>query len=172
MNRPEAALSAYGRLSRETAVSPSEVPYALLAGGGARCQLLAATGKPDSAASEAEQLIASLLEGRRPLRRETFEYYWTKANQFLHTREDPPNAPLEFATDVSHLYVQWRPAAKIGANSTGGDWKALAKIDKSLASSNLYFRRRSFDGTTRTGVVAAGELRPHSTQAVRTHVDL
>ena len=40
-NHPEAALAAYDRMWRETAVSPEGVPYALLAAG-ARCELLGA----------------------------------------------------------------------------------------------------------------------------------
>ena len=51
-------------MSRETAISPDGVPYALLAAG-ARCELVA---------GRCNQLRADLLNGRWPLRRETFEY--------------------------------------------------------------------------------------------------
>ena len=95
----DAALTAYDRMSGETAVSPDGVPYALIAAG-ARCEIL-----PQSCA----KLHADLLAGRWPLRRETFEYYWG-------AKEDPPKEAVEFAAQVSHLYEQWQQA---GTNFSG-----------------------------------------------------
>ncbi len=113
LKHPEAALAAYARLARETAVSPSGVPYALLAAG-ARCQLLATAGDPQRAAAEAESLGKALLEGRWPLRRETFEYNWGETNRLRRATGDPPSSSLELASQVSHLYEQWQRGATAG----------------------------------------------------------
>ena len=109
LNHPEAALTAYDRMSRETAVSPDGVPYALLAAG-ARCELLGTAA--------AEQLRAALLEGRWPLQRETFEYYWSEVNRIRHAADDPPKDAMEFAALVSRLHEQWQQAARTGSNSS------------------------------------------------------
>jgi hypothetical protein len=77
LNHPEAALAAYDRMSRETAISPDGVPYALMAAG-ARCEL-------HDAVEAAEQLRAALLAGRWPLHRATFYYYWPEVNRTGHT---------------------------------------------------------------------------------------
>jgi hypothetical protein len=55
LNHPDAALAAYDRMSRETAIGPDGVPYALLAAD-ARCDLLGAAA--------AEPLRVALLAGR------------------------------------------------------------------------------------------------------------
>lgn len=99
LSHTEMALAAFDRLSRETAVSPDGVPYALIAAG-ARCEAM-----PESCAT----LRADLLAGRWPLRRETFEYYWG-------TKDDPPKDAVEFAARVSRLYEGWRRA---GTNFSG-----------------------------------------------------
>ncbi|HYK89358.1 MAG TPA: hypothetical protein VE398_11340 [Acidobacteriota bacterium] len=83
LNRPEAALVAYTRLSQETTVSPSGTPYALLAAA-ARCRILAASDDQRRAISEVGLLSKALLEGRWPLRRETFEYYWEETSRLQH----------------------------------------------------------------------------------------
>jgi len=111
LNHPDAALAAYDRLSRETAMNPDGVPYALLAAG-ARCELR-------GAAQAAEQLRAALLEARWPLQRETFDYYWSEVNRIRHTAEAPPRDSLEFSALVSRLYEQWQQAVRTGSNSSG-----------------------------------------------------
>jgi signal transduction histidine kinase len=114
LNHSEAALAAYDRMSRESAVSPDGEPYALLAAG-ARCELLAGP----AAAEEADRLRAALLAGRWPLQRETFEYYWSEVNRSRHTREAPPEDALEFASLVTRLHEQWQQAVRTGSNSGG-----------------------------------------------------
>ena len=123
LNHSEAALAAYDRMSRESAVSSDGVPYALLAAG-ARCELLAKT----AAAEEADRLRAALLAGRWPLQRETFEYYWSEVNGILHTRDAPPKDALEFSALVSRLHEQWQQAVRTGSNSSGRE----AQPDASL----------------------------------------
>jgi signal transduction histidine kinase len=110
-NHPEAALDAYDRMSRETAVSPEGVPYALLAAGA----LSELRGSPEAA----ERLRAALLAGRWPLRRETFEYYWSAVNRIRHTAEDPPKDALEFSSLVSRLHERWQQAVRTGSSSSG-----------------------------------------------------
>ncbi|SPF52995.1 putative Histidine kinase [Candidatus Sulfopaludibacter sp. SbA4] len=124
LNHPEAALAAYDRMSRETAVSPDGVPYALLAAG-ARCDLLAG----NAAAEAAERLRAALLEGRWPLHRETFEYYWSEANRLQHRADDPPKDSLEFSSLVARLDEQWQRAVRTGSSLSGRE----AEPDASLA---------------------------------------
>lgn len=111
LNHPEAALAAYDRMSRETAVSADGVPYALLAAG-ARCELLAG-------GAAADQLRAALLQGRWPLHRETFEYYWAEVNRLRHTADDPPRDSLEFSALVSRIGEQWQRAVR-GASGFSG----------------------------------------------------
>jgi signal transduction histidine kinase len=123
LNHPEAALDAYDRMSRETGVSPDGVPYALLAAG-ARCELLTGT----AAAEAAERLRAALLEGRWPLRRETFEYYWSTVNRIRHTADDPPKDGMEFSSLVSRLYERWQQAVRTGSSNSGRE----AQPDASL----------------------------------------
>jgi signal transduction histidine kinase len=93
------AIATYDRMSGETAVSPDGVPYALIAAG-ARCEML-----PESCAD----LRATLLAGRWPMRRETFEYYWG-------AKDVPPKQDFDFAMRVSWLYQQWRQ----DVSSSGG----------------------------------------------------
>jgi signal transduction histidine kinase len=110
LNHPDAALAAYDRMSRETAIGPDGVPYALLAAD-ARCDLLGAAA--------AEPLRVALLAGRWPVNRETFAYYWSESNRIRHTSDAPPKDALEFAELVSRLHEQWQQAVLIGANSSG-----------------------------------------------------
>lgn len=110
-NHPEAALAAYDRMSPETGVSPDGVPYALLAAG-ARCEL-------SGAVKAAEQLRAALLEGRWPLHRETFEYYWSEVNRIRRASENPPKDSVEFSSLVSRLHEQWQQAVRTGSTSSG-----------------------------------------------------
>ncbi|HXM40038.1 MAG TPA: HAMP domain-containing sensor histidine kinase [Bryobacteraceae bacterium] len=119
LNHPEAALAAYDRMSGETGVSPDGVPYALLAAG-ARCEL--------RGGAELQRLRAALIEGRWPLHRETFEYYWSEVNRIRHTADDPPKDALEFSSLVSRLHEQWQQALRTGSNSSGRE----ARPDASL----------------------------------------
>ncbi len=127
-NHPEAALAAYERMSGETAVSADGVPYALLAAG-ARCELLAlAPGAPQAALEAVQRLRAALVEGRWPIHRETFEYYWAEVNRLRHTADDPPKDALEFSTLVSRLYEQWQRAARTGSSFSGRETEAGASL--------------------------------------------
>ena len=119
LNHPEAALAAYDRMSRETAVSPEGVPYALLAAG-ARCELRGAV--------EAGPLRAALLAGRWPMHRETFEYYWSELNRIRHTADDPPKDAMEFASLVSRLYEEWQRAVRNGQNNSGREARPDASV--------------------------------------------
>jgi signal transduction histidine kinase len=115
LNHPEAALVTYGRISRETAVSPDGVPYTLLAAW-ARCGMLA---EQSGAVPAVERLRADLLDGRWPLRRETFEYYWAEVNRLRHAADDPPKDSMEFSILVSQLHQQWQQAVGAGSDYSG-----------------------------------------------------
>jgi signal transduction histidine kinase len=119
LNHREAALAAYDRMSRETTVSPDGVPYALLAAG-ARCELRGAV--------EAERLRTRLIEGRWPMQRVTFEYYWAEVNRILHAADDPPKDSMEFSSLVSRLYEHWHQVVRTGSSSSGRE----AQPDASL----------------------------------------
>jgi len=112
----DAALATYDRLSREFALSSSGVPYALLAGG-ARCEILDGLGDSRQTAAEAGRMRAALLEGRWPLRSETFQYYWAEANRLQHTGEEPPKDLAEFSSLVSSLHEQLQRAIRSSSNS-------------------------------------------------------
>jgi signal transduction histidine kinase len=134
LNHPDAALAAYDRMLHETTVSPDGVPYALLAAG-ARCELLAdghdRDNDPRSSATvtgATEQLRAALVEGRWPLHRATFEYYWAEVNHLRHTAENPPKDALDFSQLVSRLYEQWQQALRTGSSFNGRE----AQPDASL----------------------------------------
>jgi signal transduction histidine kinase len=120
LNHPGEALAAYDRLSRETASSPEGVPYALLAAG-ARCEL------PGHGIA-VEQLRVALLEGRWPIHRETFDYYWAEVNRLRHTAEDPPKESVQFSALASRLYEEWQKAVRSGASFSGRE----AEPDSSL----------------------------------------
>lgn len=131
LNHPDAALAAYDRMLQETAVGPDGVPYALLAAG-ARCELLAdSRNSRQSAANETratEQLRAALVEGRWPLHRATFEYYWAEVNRLRHTAEDPPKDSLDFSSLVSRLYEQWQQALRSGSSFSGRETQPDASL--------------------------------------------
>jgi two-component system phosphate regulon sensor histidine kinase PhoR len=114
----QGALATYDRLSQELALSPSGVPYALLAVG-ARCGILAGLGDSRQTAAEAARMRAALREGRWPLRNETFHYYWAEANRLLHSDQEPPRDLAEFSSLVSSLYQRWQGEMHSGSNSSG-----------------------------------------------------
>ncbi len=119
LNHAAAALAAYDELFEESAVNPERVPYALLAAG-ARCELLAETaGDRERGAVVAQQLRVALMEGRWPLRRETFEYYWAEVNRIRHTADNPPQRAAEFSLLISRLYEQWQQAVRTGSSFSG-----------------------------------------------------
>jgi signal transduction histidine kinase len=131
LNHPDAALAAYDRMLQETAVSPDGVPYALLAAG-ARCELLADDNDPRPGAAKltgaTEQLRAALVEGRWPLHRATFEYYWAEVNRLRHTTDGPPQDALDFSSLVSRLYEQWQQALRIGSSFNGRELQPDASL--------------------------------------------
>jgi len=120
LGRPDAALAAYDCLSRETGISPSGVPYALLALG-ARFEMLSGLGPSfeSIAAAEAARLRAALLSGRWPLRVETFEYYWAEANRRAHPVLEQPGELTAYAALVSDLCEEWQRDLRSGASSGG-----------------------------------------------------
>jgi len=101
-------------------VNPDGVPYALLAAG-ARCELRGIV-------EAAKWLRAALLAGRWPLRRETFDYYWSAVNRIRHTADVPSTVALEFSSLVSRLYEHWQQAVRTGSNFSGRE----AQPDASL----------------------------------------
>ena len=114
----DGALATYEHLSREIGLSPSGVPYALLAAG-ARGGILDGLGDAGKAAAEAVRLRAALLEGRWPLRYETFQYYWAEVNRLQRTAEEPPKDLTDFSTLVASLYEQWQSAIRSGSSGSG-----------------------------------------------------
>jgi two-component system phosphate regulon sensor histidine kinase PhoR len=128
LNHPDAALASYDRMLQETAVSADGVPYALLAAG-ARCELLADARDPRHKAAEAtEQLRAALVEGRWPLHRATFEFYWAEVNRLRHTADEPPKDALDFSLLVSRLYEQWQQALRSGSSFNGREMQPDASL--------------------------------------------
>jgi signal transduction histidine kinase len=128
LNHPDAALVAYDRMLQETAVNPDGVPYALLAAG-ARCELLADARDPRHSVAEAtEQLRVALIEGRWPLHRATFEYYWAEVNRLRHAADDPPKDALDFSSLVSSLYEQWQHALRSGSSFNGRETQPDASL--------------------------------------------
>jgi len=128
LNHPEAALAAYNRLLQESAVSSDGVPYALLSAG-ARCELLAEGGDPRHSVAEAtEQLRTELIEGRWPLHRATFEYYWAEVNRLRHATDDPPIDAMDFSSLVSRLYEQWQLALRSASSFNGRETQPDASL--------------------------------------------
>ena len=129
LGRPEAALALYERLKAEAAISPSGAPYALLAMS-ARCQMLAGPPALPGAAAEIEGLREALLEGRWPVRREVFEYYWGEMNRLRQSTDDPPRDRIALAALAAHLYDRWQDAVRTGSSSGGRE----AQADSSLVA--------------------------------------
>lgn len=117
-SRPQAALDIYQRLENEQALNPSGTPYALLAAN-ARCQILGQLGRHQDAANEAQSLRAALLEGRWPLRRETFEYHWAALNSFGISTGEIPQSSLKISALVSDLYNRWQNEIRAASNASG-----------------------------------------------------
>jgi signal transduction histidine kinase len=116
LNEPAAALADYEALSKETTSNGDGVPYSLLSVGG-RCELLPNSNAP-------EQLRAGLLEGRWPLQRGTFDYYWGEMNRLRHSADVPPKESIEFSALVSRLDEQWQRAVRTGASFSGREAEA------------------------------------------------
>jgi signal transduction histidine kinase len=114
-NQADAALDIYKKLAVEDSLTPSGTPYALLAVS-ARCRILKELGRLKEAETEAVNLRTSLLEGRWPLSRETFEYHWANLNTFGLEAGQPPQDSVDFAILVSSLYNRWQNARSQGSN--------------------------------------------------------
>ena len=127
LGHPDAALAVYERLKGESAISPSGAPYALLALS-AQCQMLAGPPASQRAAAEIESLRQALLEGRWPLRREMFEYYWGEMNRLRQAGDDPPRDRIALAALAARLYDRWQEAVRTGSSSGGRE----AQADSSL----------------------------------------
>jgi signal transduction histidine kinase len=117
-NRSQAALDAYNGLTSEGSLNSSGVPYAVIAAN-ARCQILMQLGRREDAASEARLLQASLLSGRWPFRRDTFEYYWAELGAFGIHAGQPPESALRISSLVSDLYSRWQGAVQLESVASG-----------------------------------------------------
>jgi signal transduction histidine kinase len=116
-NHADAALDTYKQLASEDALTPSGTPYALLAVS-ARCRILKELGQQQEAETEAANLRRSLLQGRWPISRETFEYHWANLNSFGLEAEEPPRDLVDFSILVSGLFNRWQNARSQGSNSS------------------------------------------------------
>jgi signal transduction histidine kinase len=120
--RPEAALETYQRLAGETAankrLSSTGAPYGLLAAN-ARCRILIKLGRREQASAEARSLHAGLLEGRWPLSREVFAYYWSELDGLGIAAGEARQSEADFATLVSRLYARWQSAIRADASAGG-----------------------------------------------------
>ena len=117
-NRKLASLATYKSLGQEDAVDASGTPFAVLALM-ERCRILGELGKGPEAYSESESLRKGLLEGRWPLRRDAFEYYWSQLDGLGIAAGQPPAASIDFANLVSDIYSQWQTAQSQVASSGG-----------------------------------------------------
>ena len=100
------------------------MPYGQKAAG-ASCDLLA--GKGDSVKA-AEKLRGDLMEGRWPLRRETFEYYWAEVNRLQHRTDNPPKDSMELSSLLTRLHEKWQQTVASGSSFNGRE----ARPDGSL----------------------------------------
>ena len=116
-NQADAALGVNKDLAEEGAIAPSGTPYALLAVS-ARCRILRELGRQGDAQLEAANLRKSLLEGRWPLSRETFEYHWASLNSLGLDAGQPPQDSVDFAVLVSGLFSRWQNARSQGSNTS------------------------------------------------------
>jgi signal transduction histidine kinase len=116
-NQADAALDTYKKLASEDAFALSGTPYALLALS-ARCRILKELGRQKEAQTEAVLLRSSLLQGRWPLSRETFEYHWANLGGFGLDAERPPQDQADFAVLVSGLFSRWQNARAQGTTSS------------------------------------------------------
>lgn len=117
-NQPKAALDTYTKLAGEDSLTPSGLPYALLAAS-ARCRLLIELGRKHEAQTEALGLRGSLLEGRWPISRETFEYHWADLTSLGLGVEQPPKVSVDFSAHVAGLFSRWQNAQSQGSNAAG-----------------------------------------------------
>jgi signal transduction histidine kinase/tetratricopeptide (TPR) repeat protein len=122
----EAALETYQRLERENGAYASHAAST-------RGRILIDLGRRDQASAEAQSLRAALLEGRWPLSRETFDYYWSELDGFGIAAGQPPQSSIDFATLVSKLYDRWQGSTASGTTATGREQQP----DSSLLVWNL-----------------------------------
>jgi signal transduction histidine kinase len=125
--RLDAALETYLLLGGETAINPSGTPYALLASS-ARCRILIEIGRRQQASTEAQSLRTALLEGRWPLRRETFAYQWAELDGLGFATGQPPKTTFAFTELVSAIYDRWQRAIRTGASAGGRDPQADSSL--------------------------------------------
>jgi hypothetical protein len=133
--QPEAALATYQKLTGEEALTSSGLPYGLLAAS-ARCRILKELGRQRESQMEASSLRESLLEGRWPISRETFEYHWATLNSLGLNVGQPPTASVEFSTLVASLFSRWQIAQSQGSNTSGRALQPDASLLVWNASSN------------------------------------
>jgi signal transduction histidine kinase len=69
--------------------------------------------------NEARSLRSALLEGRWPLRRGAFEYYWAELSVLGIGTGQPPEASRKISMLVSDLYDRWQRAVRVDSNSDG-----------------------------------------------------
>ncbi len=111
INHQDKALAIYKELSTETSTNPDGVPYVLLAAG-ARVDMQPQSEVP-------EELRKALLEGRWPLHRETFEFYWKEVNRVEHSAKEPPDDSIGFSFLVARLFDEWQRSIRAGTPSSG-----------------------------------------------------
>jgi signal transduction histidine kinase len=126
-SQPEAALDTYAKLAGQDSLTSSGLPYALLAAS-ARCRILKELGREPEAQKEALSLRGSLLEGRWPISRETFEYHWTALNNLGLEVGQPPQDPVAFATLVAGLFTRWQNAHSQDSNTAGKELQPDASL--------------------------------------------
>jgi signal transduction histidine kinase len=117
-NQPEAALDTYAKLVSVNAATSSGTPYTVSAAS-ARCRILITLGRKQEAQIEASSLRTSLLEGRWPINRETFEYHWADLNGLGLDVGQPPKASVEFSVLVGSLFSRFQNAQAQGSNTSG-----------------------------------------------------
>jgi len=126
-NQPEAALDTYAKLAGEDSLTSSGLPYALLAAS-ARCRILKELGREHEAQTEALNLRRSLLEGRWPISRETFEFHWAALNSLGLEIGQPPKVSVDFAALVADLFSRWQNAQSQGSNTAGKELQPDASL--------------------------------------------
>lgn len=99
LNHTEQGKETYRRLSRVQGLSPSGSPYELLALG---------------ALEDGAAIRSALLAARSPVRRETFEYYWSEANRLSRSNEAPPADAVALSVWAEQLFHRWNGVSGSG----------------------------------------------------------